>query len=703
MRTKIIIFILICLAFGVICAHGQTPSEIKYRIWDLHALRYYPNKTNADSIMVKVMENIPEQDFGKSETQTTYIDLAANQEFLGGLMAHSKMKNNLFQKLLFNPYRDWFDRMEPITEGKTDKKLTLSASGESPNESSYEGIFNFPGNYTITQLANDVIGDMSIYRKKNDVALNLLSGPLAKEAVDHYQFFLFGETVENGIPCYEVAFFSKKQKDRATEGLLYIDKEKYTVVKAVLTVNFSLEQDYAKNILMVHYFNNGVINSKENYLFVGDDATASFLISQKQSYQKQPEAALMPATPPIVATANATPAWRNASNIAALFLTGNIGLGKHPKLEVGPLLQTVSYNKMESVRLRLGLNTTTNLNNRFAVGGYVAYGIKDEKWKYRGDVHYSLKPKHDSLHEFPASLFSFTYAEDLNIPGQDMLTSTRDRLTNSFYHSSVRNMAWQKIARLSYRQEFSNRLSFEVSGKYLSDKPMGMMQYQPFATTEVGLLFRYAPHEKTMQMRNRRRFIRHGDMEVKFNHRMGMEGVFGSDFNYHITTLSVRKQFLFPANVGSMNISLSGGKVWDSLPFPLLFIPEGNQGYIMDDNEYNLMKYSEFVTDQYLLGNLSMQFNWSPVSLFLPKWNIRTHIGFKALYGPLSDKNNPELHPSLSPFNNGISPLGDKPYMEASIGLSNIFRVLRIEYVRRLTYTDDARKGSVFVGTGMTF
>ena len=32
--------------------------------------------------------------------------------------------------------------------------------------------------------------------------------------------------------------------------------------------------------------------------------------------------------------------------------------------------------------------------------------------------------------------------------------------------------------------------------------------------------------------------------------------------------------------------------------------------------------------------------------------------------------------------------LGKKPYMEASAGIGNIFKVLRVDYVRRLTYLD---------------
>jgi hypothetical protein len=72
----------------------------------------------------------------------------------------------------------------------------------------------------------------------------------------------------------------------------------------------------------------------------------------------------------------------------------------------------------------------------------------------------------------------------------------------------------------------------------------------------------------------------------------------------------------------------------------------------------------------------------------------------KALYGSLSDENNPQLHPELFIFNNGVEPLGEKPYEEANIGLSGILKFLRIDYVYRLTY---GHRGSLFLSTNFNF
>ncbi len=50
-------------------------------------------------------------------------------------------------------------------------------------------------------------------------------------------------------------------------------------------------------------------------------------------------------------------------------------------------------------------------------------------------------------------------------------------------------------------------------------------------------------------------------------------------------------------------------------------------------------------------------------------------ISFSGFYGGLTDKNNPALDPTgLYRFPEGTSPMGRTPYLEASVGLENIFK-----------------------------
>ena len=272
-------------------------------------------------------------------------------------------------------------------------------------------------------------------------------------------------------------------------------------------------------------------------------------------------------------------------------------------------------------------------------------------------------------------------------------------------------MSLQKIGQLSYETEGFHPLSLKLHAKYTYDQPLGIVKYETenntvrttidnIKTSEIGISLRFSPNERHLRIKGKRIVFHSPDVDFRLNHRMGVKGIFGSDFNYHITDAGIFKSFGLPLNTGSFGVKLSGGKVWNSVPFPLLFIPSGNQSYVFGANSYNLMRYYEFITDRFISGNADLQLNWSPVKLLFKKSQMKMHGGIKAIYGPLSDKNNPQLHPELFVFNNGVESLGNKPYAEVNIGLSGILKYLRIDYVRRLTY---GNKGSVFVSTAYRF
>ena len=86
--------------------------------------------------------------------------------------------------------------------------------------------------------------------------------------------------------------------------------------------------------------------------------------------------------------------------------------------------------------------------------------------------------------------------------------------------------------------------------------------------------------------------------------------------------------------------------------------------------------------------------SYSPNGLLLnmipgvKKARLREVFSFSGFYGRLSDRNLPELNPTLLAYPPlaRISRMSDGPYMEASVGIANIFRCLRVDYVWRLSY-----------------
>ena len=130
--------------------------------------------------------------------------------------------------------------------------------------------------------------------------------------------------------------------------------------------------------------------------------------------------------------------------------------------------------------------------------------------------------------------------------------------------------------------------------------------------------------------------------------------------------------------------------MWSQVNYPDLLLPNANLSYTIQPESYSLMNAMEFVNDQYLSWDVTYYpngalFNRLPLIKYL---KLREVIGFRGLYGSLSDRNNPALHNNLfrMPGNALCMEMQKRPYMEMNVGIDNIFTILRIDYVWRLTY-----------------
>ena len=691
----------------------QTPSEIKYKTWDIHALRYYPFAQPADSFMKQVIDrkHILIEDTAAFRYEKTAVDLAMNKQFLADKMNRLPGVPNFIYKPILFPYNAWLGYARPVREDSPYLNLALFLSERRSKENrkadfSGQSLLDLVGPEDIRYCLEEWLGEFDIRKDRNKVLFSSVKSPLAKDAEKTYRYFFSSRTEAEGVPVYEIAFFSQKLKEKAFEGYLYVSVNDLSVVKAVFTLNPWVKKKPAKSVLFIQ-----TPSAKETRLSIGSDITAGLLVEQACIRENQPSDSipsdfLSPAQKEIsgfVEEVRNTRAFSNLQNGLSFLLLDRVGIFGN-NLDLGPITQMISYNYMEGVRLRIGGFTSQKTGKKIAGGGYVAYGTGDKQWKYRGDIVYSPRLR---------DRIRFTYVNDLNIPGYDCLEDIRDRYYYSFFQMHTTNMSLQKIRQLSYETDGFYPFSLKLNAKYMYDQPLGIVKYDrvnnkistpvnDITTAEIGASFRFSPKEQYVRIKGQRVVFRSPDMDVKLNYRVGVKGIFGSNYNYYITDASLFKSFDLPA--GLFDVRISGGKVWNSVPFPLLFIPKGNQSYIFDTNDYNLMRFYEFITDRFVAGNVGLQLNGSPVNLFLPRSTIKTHAGIKAIYGPLSDKNNPQLHPELFVFNNGIEALGEKPYAEANIGLSGILGLFRIDYVYRLTYRNYYRnKGSLFISAALDF
>lgn len=146
-----------------------------------------------------------------------------------------------------------------------------------------------------------------------------------------------------------------------------------------------------------------------------------------------------------------------------------------------------------------------------------------------------------------------------------------------------------------------------------------------------------------------------------------------------------------------------------NIPYLLLHIPKANQSLTMQRNAFNMMNFLEFANDRYFKLNIRHYFNgffFNRIPL-LKKLKLREALIFKMIWGGLSPENNPNLTPSLIQFTQADDgtpetyTLNGKPYMEASVGVLNIFKFVRVDLIKRLNYLDNPNISSFWGVKGL--
>lgn len=395
------------------------------------------------------------------------------------------------------------------------------------------------------------------------------------------------------------------------------------------------------------------------------------------------------------------PSFRRTLAFATFLLAGYTSFGP---FEMGPAAAFYGFNPVEGFKLRLGGRTTPKLSKRIYFETYGAYGFKDERWKYFLSTTYSLNNK--SIYTFPLKFIRASYQHDTKIPGQELQFVQEDNFFLSFKRGLNDKWIYNDIFKLEYVHEFQNRLSYTLGFRNWRHTPAGSIVYNKFNngvlqnvasinTSEISAQVRWAPKEQFYQGKVYRIPIINKYPIFTLRYTAGVKGLFNSEYNYHNINLRVEKR-VFMSQLGYSDMVLEGGYTFGSAPYPLLTIHRANQTYAYQLNSYNLMNFQEFVSDQFAALSIDHHFNgliFNRIPL-LRKLKLRELLTMKVIYGGIRDENNPDKNPDLIKFPelNGQTTtfsLNRKPYIEGSVGVGNIFKIFRVDLVRRFNYKEN--------------
>ena len=588
-------------------------------------------------------------------------------------------------------------------------------------------------------------------------------------ATTYYHYYIMDTLDVGGDKCVDLAFVPANSESYGFTGRLYITLDGNYAVKKVLLntpaninlnwvdklrieqefkqmpdstwvldqentfVNFYVvkgtQQLYAHQLRNYDNYNFNVQNADSVFGLLGalhvlPEATAqpdTFWTHNRPIPLKEKEDALKD----LVGQLRKVPAFNAIIKTAEILITGYIPTAndkKVTKFDFGPMNTTFSANHLEGFRMRVGGMTTANLNPYWFASGYLAYGTNDRKIKYNLKLTHSFTKKEYHEGENPVNNLSFIQEYDVYTPGQDFLFTSKDNIFVAWkVGEPVTKMQYIRKSVLQYEKEWLNGLTWKSWIMNQNNEAAGTLQYikrdesgnlyhiKDFTTSEIGTQLRFAPGERAYNGRSGKESVFNLSKDApvfKLSHQLGIKGVLGGDYNYNHTEISAEKR-IWLSSFGHIDAQVKAGKVWDKVPFPLLILPNTNQSITIQPEAFHMMNALEFVTDQYVSFNATYYLKgWILNRIPGIKWlRLREVLSFNMIYGGLTDKNNPTLTPGLFLLPDGTQPLGSTPYMECSVGLENIFKILRIDYYRRLTYLDhpDIKKGGIRIALRFTF
>ena len=487
------------------------------------------------------------------------------------------------------------------------------------------------------------------------------------------------------------------------------------ITKDDITVHFKLKENskgmYARRL---NKYTNHTFEEPETGHHLHAFAMSQPVITLENAHQQtddfwekqRPDEAKRKNTKPIkemMKELRSIPLFYYTEKAVSILFSGYIQTNKEvqkSKFEVGPMNSTIGGNELEGFRMRMGGGTTPQFNKHLFLEGYTAYGFKDKKLKYDISAEYSFNERKQYLKEFPRHSVRLAYSYDIYKLGEQYMNTSKDNMLLSIKRMNGLRASYQRQAEASYIREHYNGISYginlrnrrEYATRYAlfqqKDATGSITPIPHYDMSMMELKFRYGKNEKFYQTRNSRIPITYDAFIVNFSHVMAKKDFLGSAYDYHRTDIGFQKRFWFSA-FGYLDAIVKAGKVWNKVPYPLLILPNANMSYTIQPETYTNMNPLEFINDEYASWDLTYYMNGNLLNRIplIKKLRWREVFCFRGLWGNLTDKNNPSKHKEgLFLFPEGTHQMGRTPYMEASVGIENIFNAVRVDYVWRMNY-----------------
>lgn len=601
----------------------------------------------------------------------------------------------------------------------------------------------------IRVFLQDVLREVDLYQKDINILQNRFVSPLSPLAADFYKFYISDTLMIDGEKCIALSFYPHNKASFGFMGQMFVEpgdtamfiKRVTMRVPAEINLNFIqnlyINQEFArapdgsrlkmKDDMVLEmkmlpgvpgiYARHNVAYANHNFDKPADEQeifnSLATVIKEKDADHRDEEfwedARLFELPESQRNTADLMDKFRQNK----VFYWGEKSLrvlsygyvGTKPtksKFDIGPINTFISQSKLQGLRLKFGGMSTAELSKHWFTRLNGAYGFSDHRWKYNVELEYSFNEKKLHSREFPIHSIRLNSSYDVDQIGQHYVSTNYDNIFLSLKRmSGINRSSYRLLNTLTYTLELENNFSVEATINserqygckfmhlYLSNAENTQLRF--FDETWLDVKLRYAPGEKFYQTRSHRFAVNQDAPTITLTHRFASSKLPGSQWGVNRTELGLEKRLWFSA-WGYADFSVKGGHVWSkNTPYTQVFIPNANLTYTIRDGSFSLMNPMEFVTDTYVQSDL-VYFANGAILNYIPlikKLKLREVFSYHMYWGKLSDRNNPRYHDNMLAFPDesvGLADISHMPYMECGVGIENILKCLRVDYVWRLTH-----------------
>ncbi|MCG8474546.1 MAG: DUF5686 and carboxypeptidase regulatory-like domain-containing protein [Cytophagales bacterium] len=596
-----------------------------------------------------------------------------------------------------------------------------------------------------------ILASVDILNDEVELLDKSLPSPLGRHWRANYHMWLIDSNyVHKGIKCYLIEVEPREKGNLVFEGKLMISKEDRVLVDTSLklsqgaNINFltdlSLNQSFQKRAdgfwegqtLGMSYLLSDIFPGvpslrikmkrdffqyKRNPVWPSEKPATRLIVGDSQEnaeqfwkpYRKHAQAADSSHGQSyfdLVDTLNSLRSVRRTRDFLNT-VSGGFVLGRY--FDYGNYRDVAAYNSVEGFRTGLNIRTTRKLSNSWFVNPSVYYGFRDKRWKYNFRLVQNIKR---------SQAFYWQYWSQYELLGLSDMESNEKGSGNTFFldrwkdykNSNSYYVHIQQLAAMKYFHPFWRA---EAKATYMSMKSINFSRATqgeytrpgfdfPIETGKFDISVEYNPNNLVYFDRsNKLRYIPPFRKPiVRLGVRLGAydNKIDGNIKPYQQIYMHFRDRDLKLVGFGRTSLQVDQAVTLNQLPYQLLKSHNGSGSAVFLGDKIEGMDNFEFVSDFFAEVRMVHYFQ-GRVANALPVFDwLNEKIGFRfllfadAVWGGMSKKNkayNREYITTGKPNEFTFKVLDPKkPYLDFGIGVENIFKVLRVDYVYRANYTD---------------